>query len=125
VTLDHNVAPSLLTTKRIGGVGPRAAQWWNFPRRMRSPGRSRWMSCKNSLPGEPLRSSGETAQSHVSTDFLRGRETGHLTNHAYPHLLQDVAGCLRQPAGPHGDLKASDLATLEKEHHAYLLALVT
>ncbi len=59
----------------------------------------------------------------ASTDFLHGRETGHLTNHAYPHLLQEVAGCLGQAAGAHGDLKASDLATLEREHRAYLLAL--
>jgi hypothetical protein len=59
----------------------------------------------------------------ASTEFLHGRQTGHLTNHVYPHLLQEVGGCLRQAAGDHGDLKGSDLATLEKEHRAYLQAL--
>src|ERR1700730_15500055 len=34
---------------------------WNFPGRMRGPGRLPRMSCKNSLPGEHLRSNGEIA----------------------------------------------------------------
>jgi len=59
----------------------------------------------------------------ASTEFLHGRESGRLTNTAYPKLLEEVGGCLREAAGAQGDLKSSDLAMLEKEHRAYLLAL--
>ncbi len=59
----------------------------------------------------------------ASTEFLRGRESGRLTNRFYPKLLNEVRGCLREAAGPLGDFKSSDLATLEKQHRAYLLVL--
>jgi hypothetical protein len=59
----------------------------------------------------------------ASSEFLRGSETGKLTNSAYPKLLEEVGGCLREAAGAHGNLTGPDLATLEKEHRAYLLAL--
>lgn len=59
----------------------------------------------------------------ASTEFLRGRESGHLTNQAYPKLLDEVRECLREAAGTLGNLAGSDLAALEKEHRAYLLAL--
>ena len=59
----------------------------------------------------------------ASTNFLRAREQGKLTNSAYPKFLEEVGGCLREAAGAQGDLTDSDLATLEKAHRAYLLAL--
>jgi len=59
----------------------------------------------------------------ASNQFLRGREQGKLTNSVYPKFLEEVGGCLREAAGARGDLTGSDLATLEKAHHAYLLAL--
>jgi hypothetical protein len=62
----------------------------------------------------------------ASNEFLHGRETGKLTNSAYPKLLEEVRGCLREALGAQGaqgSLTSSDLATLEKEHRAYLLAL--
>jgi hypothetical protein len=59
----------------------------------------------------------------ASSRFLRAREQGKLTNSAYPKLLDEVRGCLREAAGGKGDLTSPDLATLEKEHRAYLLAL--
>jgi len=60
---------------------------------------------------------------NASTEFLNGRESGQVTNHAYPELLEEVSGCLREAAGALGDLKGNDLAKLEKEHRDYLLAL--
>jgi len=59
----------------------------------------------------------------ASDEFLRGRENGKLTNSAYPKLLKEVGACLREAAGAHGSLTGTDLATLEKEHRAYLLEL--
>jgi len=60
----------------------------------------------------------------ASSEFLRGRETGKLANSAYPKLLEEVRWCLLEAAGGrHGDLTSSDLATLEKEHRAYLVAI--
>ena len=60
----------------------------------------------------------------ASSEFLHGRETGKLTNSNYPKLLDEVRLCLLEAAGgAHGDLTSSDLAALEKEHRAYLIAL--
>jgi hypothetical protein len=59
----------------------------------------------------------------ASIEFLRAHENGKLTNGAYPKLLEEVGGCLREAAGAHGSLTGADLATLEKEHRAYLVAL--
>jgi len=38
----------------------------------------------------------------ISNEFLHGRETGKLTNSAYPKLLEQVSGCLREAAGAQG-----------------------
>jgi hypothetical protein len=59
----------------------------------------------------------------ASAEFLHSRESGKLTNSAYPQLLAEVGPCLREAGGAHGDLKDSNLATLEREHREYLLAL--
>lgn len=59
----------------------------------------------------------------ASAEFLHSRENGKLTNCAYPQLLAEVGPCLREAGGAHGNLKDSNLATLEKEHREYLLAL--
>lgn len=59
----------------------------------------------------------------ASAGFLSGRESGRLTNSGYPRLLEEVGGCLREAAGDQGSLAGSDLAALEKQHRAYLLAL--
>ena len=59
----------------------------------------------------------------ASNEFLRGRQSGKLTNAAYPKLLEEVGGCLREAVGAQGSLTGPDLATLEKEHRAYLLEL--
>jgi hypothetical protein len=59
----------------------------------------------------------------ASTEFLRSRESGKLTNKAYPKFLAEVGPCLREAGGAHGDLRDPNLATLEKEHREYLLAL--
>jgi hypothetical protein len=59
----------------------------------------------------------------ASAEFLHSRENGKLTNSAYPQLFAEVGPCLREAAGAHGDLNGFDLATLEREHREYLLAL--
>ena len=65
----------------------------------------------------------------ASTKFLHGRSNGNLTNAAYPKLLSEVAGCLREGVELKGGaigsplFKSSNLAALEKEHRGYLLML--
>jgi len=59
----------------------------------------------------------------ASAEFLRSRESGKLTNSAYPKLLEEVGPCLREAGGIRGDFKDSNLATLQKEHRDSLLAL--
>jgi hypothetical protein len=66
----------------------------------------------------------------ASTEFLKGRESGALTNAAYPKLLASVSKCLREGVLAKGSkidteraFESKDLAALEKEHRAYLLAL--
>jgi hypothetical protein len=67
----------------------------------------------------------------TSTEFLHGRESGKLTNAAYPRLLSEVSKCLvqgiKEQGGKLSDLpsfESNDLATLQKRHRAHLLALV-
>lgn len=59
----------------------------------------------------------------ASSAFLAGREEGKLTNRDYPKLLAEVSQCLHEAAGMQGELASSDLATLEREHRAYLQTL--
>lgn len=59
----------------------------------------------------------------TSTAFLHGRETGKITNRAYPQLLKDVSACLSTAAGVPVQFASADLAALEKEHRNTLLAL--
>ncbi len=66
----------------------------------------------------------------TSTEFLRGRENGKLTNFAYPKLLAKVSKCLRDGLRAEGSridsahmFESKDLAKLEKEHRDILLAL--
>ena len=65
----------------------------------------------------------------ASTKFLHGRNSGDLTNAAYPKLLGKVASCLREGVEIKGGtitgspFSSSDLAALEKEHRKYLLIL--
>jgi hypothetical protein len=59
----------------------------------------------------------------ASTQFLSGRENRKLTNKAYPEFLAEVSGCLSEAAGKRLEFSGSDLAALEKEHRAVLLAL--
>lgn len=66
----------------------------------------------------------------ASTEFLRARDSGKLTNAAYPKLLAKVSRCLLQGVNAQGrkiddknPFDSDDLATLEKSHRAYLLVL--
>jgi hypothetical protein len=66
----------------------------------------------------------------ASKEFLEGRESGKLTNAAYPDLLGKVSKCLRRGVEAQGGsvpaavmFGSKDLAALEKEHRSYLLII--